>query len=108
MWGEDDLHRPDELPVRERSEKQPTALLEIAGIRLVHPACVLVREGGHVAHRRTPLDAVKEHRREPVELRTNLGRIQSTNLELLARHSSSLARTLRRSSISEALYRRAA
>ena len=66
---EHDLHRADELAVVERGQDQPAALLGVGDEALERRARLLVRERRHVADRRAALDAVRQHGREPVEVR---------------------------------------
>ncbi len=82
---EDYLNRADQLPLGKRSEKQPSALLDLGGDRFERGSRLLVRERRQIADGRASGDTVGEDGREPIKLRVHLGRTKTADLDLLGR-----------------------
>ena len=81
MRCEDDLDRSDDRAVDERGEEQPAPTFDLRRIRLVHATRLLVRERRQVADGSAAFDAVGEDRRQPVEMRPGLARVESADLD---------------------------
>ena len=82
---EDDLDRAHDVVAAECGEQQPRPGLDLGGPGLELRARVGLREGLHVAHRRTARHAVGEDRCQAVEVGGERGRLEAADDDLLGR-----------------------